>query len=119
MQRHSADFPRDSAGSAAFEGILALVARDRGARPFASGLEPWIAREMGEEVVGVVPVLRFEPVGIAHRHEHFAHVVEFTNREIDGDPRRRRPGGIRSSIIRPAQIESAIIGRAGGMRKAP
>src|SRR5512146_1566415 len=44
MQRQSAAFPRDSAGSAAFEVILALVAGDRGARPFENGFEPWTAR---------------------------------------------------------------------------
>ena len=37
-------FPRGSAGSAAFEGILALVAGDRGVRPFENGSEPWTAR---------------------------------------------------------------------------
>src|SRR5512135_2989126 len=44
MQRQSADFPRDSAGAAAFEEILALVAGDRGASPFETGFEPWTAR---------------------------------------------------------------------------
>ena|SRR5271166_1899929 len=44
MQRQSADFPRDSAGAAAFEEILALVTTDRGARPFENGFEPWTAR---------------------------------------------------------------------------
>src|SRR5512135_2622335 len=44
MQRQSAAFPRDSAGAAAFEEILALVAGDRGARPFGNGFEPWTAR---------------------------------------------------------------------------
>src|SRR5512135_967008 len=41
MQRQSAAFPRDSAGAAAFEEILALVAGDRGARPFENSFEPW------------------------------------------------------------------------------
>src|SRR5512143_718569 len=44
MQRQSAAFPRDSAGSAAFEEILALVARDRGAGPFENGFGPWTVR---------------------------------------------------------------------------
>jgi hypothetical protein len=44
MQRQSAAFPRDSAGSAAFEEILALFTGDRGASPFENGFEPWIAR---------------------------------------------------------------------------
>src|SRR5512135_3288737 len=44
MQRQSAAFPRDSVGSAAFEVILALVAGDRGARPFENGFGPWTVR---------------------------------------------------------------------------
>src|SRR5512135_2964660 len=37
-------FPRDSAGAAAVEVILALVAADRGARPFENGFGPWTVR---------------------------------------------------------------------------
>src|SRR5512135_586080 len=44
MQRQAAAFPRDSAGSAAFEEILALDAGDRGARPFENGFGPWTVR---------------------------------------------------------------------------